>query len=94
MNNLSCCGTDCKSCGCYGSLCRGCNESEGRVFHVPEGKACPIYACVINQKGLKNCGHCKEVPCSVWRNTRDPQYTDEEFEKSIEERLNALQESM
>ena len=28
---LSCCGTECETCGCYGSLCRGCNVSLGKV---------------------------------------------------------------
>ena len=29
MNGLSCCGTDCSKCGCYGNLCKGCNECKG-----------------------------------------------------------------
>lgn len=94
MKNLSCCGTDCSVCGCYGSLCKGCNTCEGKVFHAPQGSACPIYECAVKQKGFKNCGQCKEVPCSIWRNTRDPQYTDAQFEESIQSRVKALQEKM
>ncbi|MDE7431767.1 MAG: DUF3795 domain-containing protein [Lachnospiraceae bacterium] len=92
MQNLSCCGTDCGSCGCYGNLCEGCNERKGKVFHAPEGKACPIYECSINKNAYKNCGQCKEIPCGVWRSTRDPKYSDEEFNKSIENRMKALME--
>lgn len=94
MNHLSCCGTDCGGCECYGNLCKGCNESEGKVFFVQEGQACPIYECVINRKRFKNCGNCREVPCSVWKNTRDPKYTDKEFAENIEARLRALRENV
>lgn len=87
---LSCCGTDCTKCSCYGDACRGCNESLGRVFHAPEGQACPIYECSINQKELKGCGQCSHIPCDIWRNTKDPSYSDEEFEQSIRERAARL----
>ncbi|MDE6434825.1 MAG: DUF3795 domain-containing protein [Lachnospiraceae bacterium] len=90
MDYLSCCGTDCSACGCYGSLCKGCNECKGEVFHAPEGKPCPIYDCVVNQRKMRNCAQCQEMPCSTWRNTRDPKFTDEEFEKNIETRVKAL----
>ncbi|MDE5864128.1 MAG: DUF3795 domain-containing protein [Lachnospiraceae bacterium] len=92
MDYLSCCGTDCSTCGCYGGLCKGCNECKGEVFHAPEGKPCPIYDCVVNQRKMQNCAQCREMPCSTWRNTRDPKFTDEEFEKNIENRVKALKE--
>ena len=90
VNMLSCCGTDCTKCEYYGNLCKGCNESRGMVFHAPSGQACPIYECSINQKGLKGCGNCSGVPCDIWRKTKDPSFSDEEFEKNIQERLNRL----
>ena len=46
----------------YGNMC---NECESKVFHAPKGEACAIYECAINQKHLKNCGECEEVPCSM-----------------------------
>ena len=46
---LSCCGTDCSECDFYGNLCKGCNEACGKVFHAPEGKACPIYQCAVQK---------------------------------------------
>lgn len=87
---FSVCGADCAACYCYGKMCRGCNACGGRVFHAPEGKACPIYECVVNHKGLKDCGRCGEVPCHIWKDTRDPKYTDEEFAENVRGRVEAL----
>lgn len=84
---LSCCGTRCSECTCYGTMCKGCNESEGKVFHAPEGQACPIYECSVNQKKRKNCGGCQNLPCDIWRNTKDPSMSDEEFEDNIRQRV-------
>ncbi|MBD5468394.1 MAG: hypothetical protein HDR21_09620 [Lachnospiraceae bacterium] len=84
---LSCCGTKCSECGCYGSMCKGCNESAGKVFHAPEGQACPIYECSVNQKKQKSCGGCQNLPCDIWRNTKDPSMSDEEFENNIRQRV-------
>ncbi len=89
-NILSCCGTDCSKCGCYGNMCKGCNESLGKVFHAPEGQACPIYECSLNQKGLAGCGDCDCVPCDIWRKTKDPSFSEEEFERNIQERVSRL----
>lgn len=62
--NISVCGTDCGACSFFGGLLRGCNECQGRVFHAPAGCACPIYACVREKKGLRNCAQCPDLPCS------------------------------
>lgn len=88
--SLSCCGTECSVCSYYGSMCRGCNESAGKVFHAPEGQACPIYACSIDQKKRAGCGGCKELPCEIWRNTKDPSMSEEEFENNIRQRVERL----
>ena len=88
--NLCVCGTDCSACYCYGKMCSGCNDLKGKVFHVPEGKACAIYDCTANQKKLKSCGECVEVPCDIWKKTRDPKYSDEEFAENIQMRIQAL----
>ena len=89
---LSCCGTQCRECACYGTMCKGCNESEGKVFHAPEGQACPIYECSVNQKKQKDCGCCKKLPCDIWRSTKDPSMSDEEFENSIRQRVKNVRE--
>lgn len=87
---LSCCGTQCDKCSFYGTMCKGCNESLGKVFHAPEGQACPIYECSINGKKIKNCNACAQIPCDIWRQTKDPSFSEEEFEKNIKERVERL----
>ncbi len=90
MSMISVCGADCEKCYCYGDLCKGCNEAQGKVFHMPEGKACTIYECTVNTKNYSNCGKCEKLPCDIWRATRDPKFTDEEFEDNINERIENL----
>ena len=86
--NLSCCGTDCSSCEYFSNICEGCNQLKGKVFHSPEG--CSIYNCAKRDNTYKNCGECSKVPCSIWYNTRDPKFSDEEFKKNIADRIDAL----
>lgn len=90
---ISVCGTDCGACYCFGKMCNGCNPCEGKVFHAPEGKACPIYECVRNDKGMPDCGACEEVPCKIWYCTRDPKFSEEEFQKNVAMRVQALKKS-
>lgn len=87
---ISVCGTDCSACYCYKTMCNGCNACKGKVFHVPEEKACAIYTCAVHEKDFKNCGKCQKVPCSIWKATRDPKFSDEEFEENITMRLDTL----
>jgi Fe-S oxidoreductase len=37
-----------------------------------------------------HCGKCEKAPCDIWRSTRDPKFTDEEFEENIRERITNL----
>lgn len=90
QKNISVCGTKCSECGCFGNMCKGCNAHHGKVFHAPEGRACPIYDCCKNAKGKNHCGECKNAPCAIWRSTRDPSFSDEQFEKSIADRVETL----
>lgn len=91
---LSCCGMECKTCGLYGNLCKGCSECSGRVFHAPQGKACPIYECSAQKKKFVNCADCEQLPCSIWKATKDPQLSQEEFEQTIVERAERLRDAM
>lgn len=84
---LSSCGTECSACGLYGGACLGCNEANGRVFHAPEGKPCPLFACCVNRRRYATCAECNELPCALWRATRDPSLSDESFEASIQTRV-------
>lgn len=87
---ISCCGSDCSVCYCYGKMCQGCNASCGKVFHCPEGEECAIYHCCVTKNGYKSCGECDKLPCDIILGTRDPKMTEEEFMKSVEERVNRL----
>ena len=90
QESISVCGTDCSACGCFGQMCNGCNACEGKVFHAPKGQACPIYDCVKNTKSMQHCGQCGEVPCKIWLATRDPKFTDEEFQENVAARVQML----
>lgn len=89
-NRISCCGTDCGTCSYFETMCKGCSASLGRVFHAPEGQACPIYECSVNKSKLKDCGECCDVPCAIWKKTKDPSLSEEEFLLNIQERVARL----
>ena len=89
---LSVCGTDCAACSFRGAACAGCNEACGKVFHVPTGKACPIYACCVGKHRFATCADCGELPCGIWLSTRDPSMTEERFRESVERRVQALKQ--
>ena len=90
--NLSCCGMECADCDFYQKECAGCNACQGKVFHAPEGKACPIYACSVQKHRYVTCESCEELSCAIWKETRDPLLSDEIFESSIRERMQNLKE--
>lgn len=87
---LSCCGTDCGKCGAYGNMCTGCNEAQGKVFHAPAGRACPIYQCSVSKSKLATCASCEKMPCEIWYGTKDPALSQEDFEAGIRERVGNL----
>lgn len=89
---LSCCGAECRKCSLFGAICPGCNKACGKVFHAPNGKACPIYACSVRKNGFVTCRECSQLPCDIWHAVRDPQLSDQEFARSIQERIGKLNE--
>lgn len=94
-NRISICGSDCSACYCYAAdMCKGCHASKGMVFHCPEGEACAIYHCCVTEHGYLNCSECDQIPCALWRQTRDPKFSDAEFERNIEERIAMLQKNI
>lgn len=48
----------------------------GRNIQVK--KICAIYDCAVNDKSLKHCGGCEELPCHRYFDNMDPAYTKEE----------------
>lgn len=92
--NMSICGSDCSQCYCYKSeICKGCNDCKGIVFHT-NNKECLIYNCCVTKNHFKSCLECDKIPCDIWKKTRDPKFTDEEFEKNINDRINLLKERL
>ena len=87
---LTACGTDCTACPLHGDRCAGCNESRGKAFHTSGGKPCAIYACCANRHRFATCASCDQLPCDVWRATRDPSVTEEQFQQSVCDRVSAL----
>jgi hypothetical protein len=90
---LSVCGSDCSICEYLEkSECIGCSKVKGKVWWLNYISAdiCPIYNCVINEKKFKNCGECSEIPCKLWRDLKDPNYTDEQHEAGIKNRVENL----
>lgn len=94
MKDLSkcgvCCSTDCKA---YKTECDGCNELAGKVAWAKfYGKIlCPIYECAVH-KGFSSCKECGEAPCEIWTSTRNPDFSDEEFQADINSRLKNFEE--
>ena len=89
---ISVCGSDCGKCYCFGEMCKGFSSCKGRVFHAG-GEECPIYACCVTKHGFSDCLECGNIPCGIWQKTRDPKFTDEEFEKNIAERMETLRKN-
>lgn len=86
--SISVCGTDCSKCYCK-DMCAGCNACKGIVFHTG-GKECAIYNCCVTQHGYASCLECADIPCGIWKKTRDPKFSDEEFEANIRGRIELL----
>lgn len=87
---VSCCGTECGNCSYYGNLCKGCNETDGKVFHAPAGKACPIYQCSVGKCKFATCAACGNLPCDIWMATKDPNLAQEEFDENVRGRVKNL----
>ncbi len=79
-NRMSPCGVDCGACEYYPNDCGGCFAIKGKVFWTEFVGAdiCPIYDCAVNDKELKHCGGCNELPCRRYFDNADPAYTEEE----------------
>ena len=86
------CGLFCGACEFLGEKCQGCGYVNGRPFwttQLPSG-VCPIHDCCRNLKQLESCGLCEELPCKIFLELRDPNLSDEEFQRSLRDREKAL----
>lgn len=91
---LSACGLICDECEFYDKECNGCIAVKGQTFWAKDmmpDKTCPLFNCSVNNKGFKNCGDCKELPCKMFREMKDPNSTEEEHQLSLRQRVSRLQ---
>lgn len=92
--NISVCGSNCRKCYCYeNKMCDGCNACKGIVFHT-NNEECAIYNCCVTKHGFDSCLECDKIPCDIWKKTRDPKFTEEEFEQNINDRIKLLKEQL
>ncbi|UAL08342.1 MAG: DUF3795 domain-containing protein [Candidatus Methanogranum gryphiswaldense] len=89
---ISCCGIDCSQCENYPDSCKGCSIQKGHVYWTVNVSlnVCPIYGCCRQKKQMDHCGLCKQVPCNIWKEMKDPSWTDEQHQESIDQRLVSL----
>jgi hypothetical protein len=92
---LSNCGLKCDECEFFGTTCDGCRAVKGSTFWAKDipGGVCPLYNCAVNKMNFSDCGECKELPCKLFREMKDPNSTEEEHQRSLVERVARLKVS-
>ena len=82
------CGLYCGECEFYPEKCAGCGHISGKPFWAAQFgmEYCALYNCAINRSGLEHCGQCRDFPCEIFLNLRDPSMSDEEHERSLQQR--------
>jgi hypothetical protein len=86
------CGAICTDCPELHQKCEGdCETMKGKVYWAQYvgAEVCPVYKCVSEHK-YSSCADCDDIPCNLWFSLKDPALTDEEHQKSIEERVKLL----
>ena len=90
---LSACGLVCSDCEFYGTQCNGCHAVKGETFwakeHVPS-KTCPLYDCSVNKLHYSDCGKCADLPCTMFREMKDPNSTEQEHQQGLIDRVTRL----
>jgi hypothetical protein len=90
---VSACGLICNECHFFRKECAGCFNVSGSPFwakDITQNGVCPLYDCSINERGYKNCGDCKELPCTMFTDLKDPNVSEEEHRKALEKRVAIL----
>jgi hypothetical protein len=82
------CGLDCGDCAYVKDGCRGCNAEKGAPFWCgfASVSVCPVYACCVNERRLKHCGLCDEIPCDRFTAIKDPNMTAEQEQECLQAR--------
>ena len=85
VNYAPVCGIFCGDCEYLNKDCRGCGYEEGKAFwtNMMPSKICPLYDCCRNNNNLEHCGLCDDFPCKTFLDLRDPNMSDDEFQKSL-----------
>lgn len=89
---ISLCGVNCGECEYLEQQCGGCAAIGGKVFwaHYTGSDTCPIYSCCVDKKGFAHCGECGELPCQIYFDTRDPNVSEEEHRKHVNQHVAVL----
>ncbi len=93
---VSPCGAICDECPFYNNTCTGCKNLDGKVFWAADftnNKICPMYDCAVNTKEFGSCSKCKELPCQLFFDMKDPNMSDEQHRESITKRVEVLKKS-
>ena len=97
--NISCCGINCSTCPFTETVhegmtepCKGCHAVAGKLFWTQYLglDVCPIYQCCVNENQYHHCGQCEQLPCEIYFNTKDPSLSEDEHQKSINDRVDVL----
>jgi hypothetical protein len=90
---ISTCGLLCDKCNFYKKNCEGCHAVRGSTFwakNIMPDKICPLYTCSVIDKKFNGCGECGQLPCAKFFDLKDPNISEEEHRKSIDERVSRL----
>lgn len=84
------CGAVCTGCGRFPKECGGCRKIEGKVFWLQYAgmPICPIYSCCVQERKMKDCGSCGNLPCS--RFVKDPTVSDDQNTENLKKMLSNL----
>ena len=89
---LSTCGLLCNECDYFNNACQGCHAVKGATFWAKEmpDKLCPLFKCSVIDRKYSSCGQCAELPCKKFTDLKDPNISEEQHVKSINERVARL----
>lgn len=87
---LSICGLDCNGCDFYQTDCEGCREVKGKPFWTEI--VCELFSC-CSEKEFNTCGDCDELPCKLFIELKDPNISQEQHLKEVQNRVNRLKSS-
>lgn len=88
------CGCICSDCRIFEVECMGCHAIEGKAcwLHEVGLDICDFYECSVIERNLIHCGECEKIPCEKFWMNKNPNWTDEQHKKIIEDRTALLKE--